>query len=111
MESSESIPVHGKLQNATGVLWLMQKLNKGLSCMGVEGTLGSLEHHGSSLWKQGYSAENPRKPRKHSEIALRESRASKEGWRRTDRRLNLLFSDLEGSNTLGLSLHSILSGP
>lgn len=50
-------------------------------------------------------AESPRKPRKHSEIALRESRASKGGWRSTDRRWNLLFTDLDGSNTLGLSLH------
>lgn len=30
----------------------MQKLSTGLSCMGEEGTLGQLEDHGSSLWKQ-----------------------------------------------------------
>lgn len=115
MESSESIPVHkkhwGKLQNAAGMLWLMQKLSKGLSFMGVEGTLGQLEEHGNSLWKQGCSAESPRKPIKCSEVALKENRASKGGWRGMDWRCNLLFSDLDGRNTLGLSLWSILSGP
>lgn len=114
MESSESVPVHakhwGNLQNSAGVLWLTQKLNKAVSCMGEEGTLDQLEDHGSSLSKQGYSAESSRKPRKLSEIALRKSRDSKGGWRRTERRHNLLFSDPDGSDALGIPPWSILSG-
>lgn len=79
--------------------------------MGVEGTLDQLEDHVSSLWKLHCNAKNPRKPRKCCEIAFKESRASKGGWRWTDRRGNLPFIDPDCSNTWGLSLRNILSGP
>lgn len=60
-----------------GVPQLMQKFNKGLSFIGVKEALGTLTlKHDSNPWKQGCSAESPRKPRKCSEIAHKESRDS-----------------------------------
>lgn len=54
---------------------LMEKLNKGLSCLGVKGILAWLEHTATACGSKVQKAlENQEKPR-----LLRESRASKEG--------------------------------